>query len=178
MSTRYSQSFKIQAVKKALTLSPEESIIDLAGTLGVHYSTLRKWKIKFKDQEFSFPSNDNNTSIGMMKKEKRPQDWSSEEKLNMVISCASLDAEALSSVCREQGVYPHHVNQWQQEFLQGMKTNPKAKIPIETKNLRLEIKALKKDLNRKNKALAETAALLVLQKKVNEIWGNDEDNLQ
>jgi len=37
---------------------------------------------------------------------------------------------------------------------------------------------LKKEVNRKDKALADTAALLVLQKKVNAIWGNDEDNLQ
>ncbi len=178
MSTKYSQSFKIQAVKKALTLSPEDSIMDLAESLGVHYSTLRKWKIKFRKQEFSFPSNDNNTGSDRMKKEKRPQDWGSEEKLSMVIACASLDGEACSTVCREQGIYPHHVNQWQQDFLQGMKTNPKAKIPSETKNLRLENKALKKELNRKDKALAETAALLVLQKKVSAIWGNDEDNLQ
>lgn len=46
------------------------------------------------------------------------------------------------------------------------------------KTLRNENKALKKELNRKDKALAETAALLVLQKKVNEIWGSDEDDSQ
>ncbi len=46
------------------------------------------------------------------------------------------------------------------------------------KSLRNEVKELNKDLNRKNKALAETAALLVLQKKVNGIWGNNEDSLQ
>lgn len=44
------------------------------------------------------------------------------------------------------------------------------------KTLRAENKALKKELNRKDRALAETAALLVLQKKVHEIWGNDEDS--
>ena len=42
---------------------------------------------------------------------------------------------------------------------------------------RNEIKALNKDLNRKNQALAETAALLVLKKKVDTTWGNDEGNL-
>ena len=46
----------------------------------------------------------------------------------------------------------------------------------EVKILKNENKALKKELNRKDKALAETAALLVLQKKVHEIWGNDEDS--
>ena len=34
---------------------------------------------------------------------------------------------------------------------------------------------LEKDLRRKEKALAETAALLVLKKKVQEIWGEPED---
>ena len=46
----------------------------------------------------------------------------------------------------------------------------------EIKNLKHENKVLKKELNRKEKALAETAALLVLQKKVHEIWGSDEDS--
>ena len=46
------------------------------------------------------------------------------------------------------------------------------------KSLKHEIKDLKKELKRKDKALAETAALLVLQKKVNAIWGKDEDNSQ
>ena len=178
MSTRYSQSFKIQAVQKALNRTSNTGIMELAESLGVHYSTLRKWKIKFKNQEFDFPSNDNRTSLGIMKNEKRPQDWSPQEKMNMVNTCASLDDEALSAACREQGLYPHHVKQWQQDFISGMKTNPKAKIPSETKNLRLENRALKKELNRKDKALAETAALLVLQKKVRAIWGNDGDNSQ
>lgn len=176
MSTKYTQSFKMQAVQKALTLSPDASIMDFAESLGVHYSTLRKWKIKFKNQEFDFPSNDNKTSLGIMTKEKRPQDWSAEEKFNMVNRCASLDEEALSKACREQGLYPHHIEQWRQDFINGMKVNPKAKIPSETKFLRLENKALKKELNRKDKALAETAALIVLQKKVSAIWGNEEDN--
>ncbi len=58
-----------------------------------------------------------------------------------------------------------------------MSTETKKQASV--KLLRNEIKALNKDLNRKNKALAETAALLVLQKKVNTIWGNNnEDSLQ
>jgi len=46
----------------------------------------------------------------------------------------------------------------------------------EIKQLKTENKALKKELNRKERALAETAALLVLKKKVHEIWGTDEGN--
>jgi hypothetical protein len=54
----------------------------------------------------------------------------------------------------------------------------KAKAQSEVKTLKNKNQTLKKELNRKEKALAEAAALLVLQKKVSAIWGNDEDNLR
>jgi len=111
-----------------------------------------------------------------MKKEKRPQDWTLEERLNMIISCGALDKKALSEHCREQGIYPHHVAQWKLDFASGNKSDNKPISRTEVKSLKHENKALKKELNRKDKALAETAALLVLQKKVNEIWGSDEDS--
>ena len=83
----------------------------------------------------------------------------------MVNRCASLDEEALSKACREQGIYPHHVEQWRQDFINSMNINSKVKIPSVTKSLRLE-----------NKTLAETEALIVLQnstpKKVSAFWGN------
>ncbi len=56
--------------------------------------------------------------------------------------------------------------------------NQPPKNQSETKALRQENKALKKELNRKDKALAETAALLVLQKKVHAIWGTNADSSQ
>ncbi len=111
-----------------------------------------------------------------MKKEKRPQDWTLEERLNMIISCGALDDEALSELCREQGIYPHHVAQWKLDFANGSQSDNKPVSRNEVKTLKHENKALKKELNRKDKALAETAALLVLQKKVTEIWGSDEDS--
>jgi len=108
----------------------------------------------------------------------RPQDWSAEEKLNMVIACASLDEEKVSELCREQGVFPHHIKQWKQDFVRGQSAVTKVSLRTDNKVLRQENKALKKELNRKDKALAETAALIVLQKKVNAIWGSDEGNSQ
>jgi transposase len=110
-----------------------------------------------------------------MKKEKRPQDWTLEERLNMIISCDALHDQALSEYCREQGIYPHHLAQWKLDFTNGRQSG-KPVPRNEVKTLKHENKVLKKALNRKDKALAETAALLVLQKKVHEIWGNDEDS--
>ena len=98
--------------------------------------------------------------------------------LNIVIECGSLSEAAVSERCRSQGLYPYHLKQWKEDFSTETSMNTETKKQTETKKLRNEIKELKKDLNRKNKALAETAALLVLQKKVNAIWGNSEDSLQ
>lgn len=111
-----------------------------------------------------------------LKQDKRPQDWTLEERLNMIVTCSNLDEEALNEHCRVQGIYPHHIEQWKQDFISGNNSNNVKAPRSEVKELKQENKSLKKELNRKDKALAETAALLVLQKKVNAIWGSDEEN--
>ena len=113
-----------------------------------------------------------------MTKDKRPQDWSLEERFNMVLESNSLDEKAVSGLCRERGIYPHHIDQWKLDFVSGSTADSNTKNVSQVKILKTENKNLKKELNRKDKALAETAALLVLQKKVNAIWGTDEDNSQ
>jgi len=170
MSQKFTQAFKIQAVEKALSRAEGISVLEIAESLGVGYSTLQKWIVKSKNHELE--------PVQPMTKEKRPQDWNQEERLTLVIECGSLSEEAINELCRAQGLYPHHIKQWKEAFSNGTGMNAELKKQTETKKLRNEIKELKKDLNRKNKALAETAALLVLQKKVNAIWGSNEDSSQ
>ena len=178
MSIRFTQSFKIQAVEKALSRSKETSLKQIAESLSVGYSTLERWIVQSRNQEFEWAL-EQEPSIPMNPvTEKRPQDWSLEERLKLVIACDSLDAPSISGLCREHGLYSHHVNQWKLDIVNGNTVSKSDKKQAEMKVLRHENKALKKELNRKEKALAETAALLVLQKKVNLIWGNGEDNLQ
>ena len=178
MKAKFTQSFKIQAVEKALNRDRSMPLTLLADNLGVGYSTLQKWIRQSKSLEFEMHKETELRNTNSMSKEKRPQDWTQEEKLSMVINCATLSEEKISQLCREQGLYPHHVNQWREDLLSGNTQNDKVKSQGEIKTLRSENKALKRELRRKEKALAETAALLVLQKKVHEIWGNDEDNSQ
>jgi len=167
MKAIFTQSFKIQAVEKALNRTEETSLLEIAETLGVGYSTLGKWIAKARNHELGAVSDETLSSIRAMTKERRPQDWSLEERLNMVIVCGSLDEDAESEHCRQQGLYPHHVKQWQQDFMSETQLNNKTKSQSALNELKRENRALKKELNRKDKALAETAALLVLQKKVN-----------
>jgi transposase-like protein len=178
MGTRFTQSFKIQAVEKALNRSNGTSLKEVSDSLGIGHSTLQKWIVQSRNQEFVSISSNEISSVSRMTKEKRPQDWSPEDKLDLIIRCAPLNADEISKLCREQGLYPHHVQQWKQDIVAGVGLSPQVKDQSEAKLLRHENKALKKELNRKDKALAETAALLVLQKKVKEIWGDDEGSLQ
>ena len=173
MKKIFTNAFKIQAVEKALNRSNSTTLKDIALSLGVGCSTLDKWIIKARNQEFEVASPD---EINRMTQDKRPQDWTLEERLNTVTACSSLDDEVLSEYCREQGIYPHHVTQWKHDFVSGDFQKKKGESGSEIKTLKHENKALKKELMRKEKALAETAALLVLKKKVHEIWGEDEGN--
>jgi len=107
-----------------------------------------------------------------MNKEKRPQDWSREERLNALIETAKFSEEELGAWCRQKGIHTHHLEQWRRELAREQPNNKNS----EFKKLKEEIKNLKKELGRKDKALAETSALLVLKKKADAIWGDQEDD--
>ncbi len=173
MNTKYTPSFKIQAIEKVLNRPHGTTLNEIVEVLGVSRSALGKW---VSDARKDTLAEDNLLGSQAMKKEKRPQDRSPEERLEIVMACASLNEEEESEYCRKQGVYPHHVDQWRLDFASGSSSSAKAHARQEIKTLKDENRALKKELRRKDKALAETAALLVLQKKVRAIWGNDEDD--
>jgi transposase-like protein len=106
-----------------------------------------------------------------------PRELSSEEKFNIVLETASLNEMELSAYCRRKGLFKHMIEAWRETCEQAhTQLGPKAKadqtaIRIQKK----EIKRLEMELRRKEKALAETAALLVLQKKVRSLWEEPEE---
>ena len=104
---------------------------------------------------------------------KRPQDWSAEEKLAAVIEAATLPDEDLGAFLRRRGLHEAQLEQWRQQVLAGLGKRParSSKRSVEARR----VKELEKELHRKDKALAETAALLVLQKKVQALWGDGDD---
>lgn len=178
MKPKFSTSFKIKAVEKALSRSDQTTLKEISGSLGVGDSTLQKWIVKARNHEYEPVPGTEFKSVEAMSQEKRPQDWSPEEKMTLISLCGVLGDDEVSRLCRERGLYPHHIKQWKQDFIGGVLTNQPSRASSETKDLRLENSALKKELNRKDKALAETAALLVLQKKVHAWWASDEGNSQ
>ena len=167
MRTKFSKSFKMQAVKKALIRDETTSVKAIAIELSIGYSTLQKWIVQTKNKELEL-SDELSTNESIMKHEKRPEDWDIEQRLAIIIKCGALDDNGASQLCREQGIYLHHVDKWRKDFISnGIK---KANKPLETARMKRQIKLLQKELSRKEKALAETAALLVLKKKVSQLW--------
>ena len=106
---------------------------------------------------------------------KRPQDWSAEEKLQAVIEAATVSEVDLGAFLRRQGLHEAQLTQWRQLVLSGLKRAPKRPGKASTAQAR-RVRELERELARKEKALAEAAALLILKKKVREIWGDEDDN--
>ena len=172
MAARYSEEFKQQVVQKLLNRGQGVTIEDIATPLGVAMSSIYRWTNDFqrttstehKDKVMTKPIN-----------EKRPEDWSKEQRFNAIVTCHDLSQEQISAYCRSHGIYAHHIDQWRLDFLGSDNAAEPPPSQLKVRQLSQQNQKLKRELNRKDKALAETAALLVLQKKVQDIWKEDED---
>ena len=113
-----------------------------------------------------------------MMKNKQSQTWKISDKLNAIKITASMSDEEKSKWCRENGTYVHKIDEWESEIVKGntaVSNAQKRKDRHDLNALKAEIKSLKKDLNRKDRALAETAARLILKKKLEEFLGEEEE---
>ena len=157
----YSTAFIEQALVKVYSRG-NRSIMSVANDLNIKHHTLRYWMKK----KSMMPNG------AQTVKEKRPTDWTLEEQLTALQESHDLTGEALQAWCRERGLFPHNLTSWKAAFCTGSKeTTPK---PGEIKSLKDENVKLKRELVRKEKALAEAAALLVLQKKFQALWEDAE----
>jgi len=106
-------------------------------------------------------------------KSKRPEDWSSEERLTALQRTYNLAGENLNTWCREQGIFIHQLEQWKTDFCsQGDSVDKREEARV-LRTLKEENQSLERELLRKDKALAEAAALLVLQKKFRALLGGE-----
>ena len=106
-----------------------------------------------------------------------PAGWSSRDKFAAVLETAALNEADLAEYCRKRGLYPAQIATWRSACEQANDWDraSTARLGQPTKNKKKRIKDLERELARKDRALAETAALLVPRKKAAAIWGGDED---
>ncbi|EDT37906.1 hypothetical protein BamMEX5DRAFT_6320 [Burkholderia ambifaria MEX-5] len=98
---------------------------------------------------------------------KNPEGWSSENKFSVVLEAAALNAAELAEYCRRKGLYPEQIAAWR-AACQAANANAAEQAREQhhqSKEDKQRIKQLEKELQRKEKALAEAAALLILRKK-------------
>jgi transposase-like protein len=99
----------------------------------------------------------------------KAESWSAEEKLTALLEYEPLGEEERGKFLRAKGLHEAHLARWKKEFIEGLKLKPFAGGKNDPQRKR--IAALEKELRRKEAALAEAAALLVLKKKADAIWG-------
>ena len=160
---RYSAGFKEQALVKVYSRGNNQSVQSVADELNINLTTLKTW-MKQREQDVNKPA---------PPKSKRPEDWSSEERLTALQRTYNLAGENLNTWCREQGIFIHQLEQWKTDFCsQGDSVDKREEARV-LRTLKEENQSLERELLRKDKALAEAAALLVLQKKFRALLGGE-----
>jgi len=154
---RYGEAFKTKAL--ARLLPPESASIErVSQELNISRATLERWR----SEALSAPTRD--------------RTWTARARFEAVLATATLEEASKNAWCRENGVYPQTLERWQQAATGALADPEEARAsPRETKADRQRIKELERELRRKEKALAETAALLVLSKKLEAIFPKDKD---
>ena len=141
-----------------------EPVSKIAKETNISIGTLHKWKKQYLESGESIKTSDTDR-------------WSSQEKFMVVMETASMNEAELSKYCREKGIYPDQVKDWKDVCMQanGGVAKEASRLNKEMKTKNKEIKALEKEIQRKDKALAETAAILVLRKKLDALLGTDDE---
>lgn len=159
---RYSLSFKETQIKKILP--PENrSIHSVSVETGISEQTLRNWLNKAKEGTLG----NGNTVSGSGR--------SPREKLNLLIESRSISEDQKGHWLRENGLHSEHLTQYEQE-LRDMVEDNKHEEKMTIKKLKQDNKRLQKELDKKEKALAEMAALYTLKKKAELLWGESEED--
>jgi transposase-like protein len=159
---RYSAERK-EAVLKKMLPPHNRSIREIAREERISEATLYNWRKAARAEGRLLPEGD-----------QTPEGWTAADKFAAVVETAALNEAELSAWCRERGLYPEQIRQWRRacEQANDWDRTQNDRLRAARKADQQQLKALERELKKKEKALAETAALLVLSKKAAAIWGD------
>ena len=167
---KYSDGFKARMVQRMA--GPEAiSASALSKEVGVQQPTLSRWL----RQARTVPAMGGSDSSKGRKGAKSTRQWSPEDKLRVVQEAATLSDDELGALLRREGLHMADLDEWRAAVMSALTASTKSKSRKPSPEAK-KIRALEKELNRKEKALAEVAALLALKKKAEEIWGDGDDD--
>ena len=161
----YSQERKESVLKKMLPPN-NMAIAALAKEEGICDGTLYNWRNQARSQGRLMPDSDNT-----------PNGWTSRDKFAVVMETAAMNQAEVAAYCREKGIYVEQLSQWRAACEQANDWSQASEKELKsaTKADRKKVAELEKELARKEKALAEAAALLVLRKKYSTLFEDPED---
>lgn len=162
---RYSEEFKYSIIKRMMP-PQNETVSAIARETGLSEGTLYDWKKKAKSKGIAVPGG-----------ESESERWSTQDKFSIVVETATLSEIEMAEYCRKKGLYVEQVQAWRDACVQanGGVAQQASQFQKDLREKDKELKKMNQELRRKEAALAETAALLVLRKKANAIWGDNED---
>ncbi len=167
--THCSAEFKERLLAKVFSTHAPRPV-ELARKAGIPYATLNTWIYMAKKKHL----------IKSETVSKKPQDHgNAEAKFRAVFDTFQMKEEERGAYCRKHGLYTHDLDDWKKQVLalfSKEKDTTDKEQRIEVRQLSAENKQLKHELNRKEKALIEASALLLLKKKASLIWGDNEDD--
>lgn len=157
----YNDAFKLQMVKKMLPPA-NQSACALSEASGVPQSTLSRWLRQA-------------ASLGGMTS--KAKQWTAAEKLRVVVAACGLDDAQLGELLRREGLHEATLKQWRADAEAALGDVPRQRNKQASEEKR-RIKELERELLRKDKALAEVSALLVLKKKMDALLGGEDDDTE
>ena len=157
---------RIEAVLAKMGPPHHRSIPALAREEGISPGTLYNWRNKARATGRLMPDHDHT-----------PEDWTSRDKFAAVLESASMSEAELAEYCRKKALLPEQIRAWRAacESANDWDREARRQSAEAARAEKARTRELERDLARKEKALAEAAALLVLRKKADAIWGEDED---
>ena len=146
----------------------KRSATALSEEVGVHQATLSRWLRDVRIVGSTMASQ-------KKKKSSKTPKWTSSEKLRLVLAASQLEDDELGAFLRREGVHSHQLEQWRSTVVAALDADGAKKRRGPSPEAK-ELAAVQRDLRRKDKALAEVSALLVLKKKADAIWGVEDDD--
>lgn len=155
-----------EAVLKKMLPPEQRSIPDLSKEEGIAEATLYAWRSKARNEGRLMPDSKNT-----------PKGWSSRDKFAAVMETARMSKAELAEYCRSKGIHTSQIEAWREACMKAndWEQESNAQLKLATKKADKKTKQLEQELLRKEKALAEAAALLVLRGKLDARFGEDQD---
>lgn len=140
----------------------------LSKETGLAQATLSRWLKEASTLRQTMSPKDEEKPVA-----KQLQEWTPEEKFAVVLEAASLSEGELGVFLRSKGLTTAVLDEWREQAMTGLRGTKQVSATVVGSK---RIKELERELARKNKALAEAAALAILQKKVQALFGDEDDD--